>query len=207
MTKLKREIALVYRSGGVYDGEDVDQLVRQCRRFIPGVPITVLTDRPSECACADRVIRFHYDYPGWWSKMELFNPDFDGDWLFFDLDTILVAHAALLAQVRGPAIMQDVYRPGGLQSSVMAIPQAVKQQVWERWKPFDRRLMNQFESGGDQAFLETMPGIAWRHWQKILPGALVSWKVHVKPTGRVPDGAVAVVFHGQPKPRDFGWKL
>ena len=64
--------------------------------------------------------------PGWWGKLGLFRAGLwpEGDRvLLFDLDTLIEGAIEELATYAGPfAALEDFYRPGGLQSSVMAWP-------------------------------------------------------------------------------------
>lgn len=194
-------VAFVLRSGGEYRPEHVDRLAKQVRAHLPGADIVCFSnvDVPVER------IPLRHDWPGWWSKMELFRPDIEGDLLFMDLDTAIVGSLADMAAATGPVIMRDVYRPQGLQSSIMAIPHAIKGQVWQAFTARADRHMRRYRRGGDQAFLENHTVIRWRRWQDICPGQLVSYKADVKRLGHVPAGARAVVFHGKPRPWEVGW--
>ncbi|ASY62514.1 putative morphogenetic function [Sinorhizobium sojae CCBAU 05684] len=146
-------------------------------------------------------------WPGWWSKMELFRADIAGDLLYFDLDTIITGDLSDMASIGRLAIMRDVYRPDGLQSSVMFIPEAVRKQVWEVFTEDPAHYMAQYSCGGDQAFLELLWLGKAAIWQDVLPGQVQSYKAaHMAERG-VPDNCRAVIFHGRPKPRDIGWKL
>src|SRR4029077_4234365 len=81
------------------------------------------TDRPHELPEGIGTAPLPADLPGWWSKLALFRKGLfpDGDRvLFFDLDTLIVGAIDRLAAYNGDfAILQDFYRPLGLQSSVM----------------------------------------------------------------------------------------
>jgi hypothetical protein len=200
MTKVKT-VACVLRSGGEYAPHHVTRLRDQVAEHLPGAEFRCLSDtsiRGVEC------IPLRYTWPGWWAKMELFRPDLTDDWLFFDLDTSIVGSLADMAAVEGPVIMRDVYRPGGFQSSVMAIPHEIKAMIWDAFTvaPVSRM---RFAVGGDQVFLERCKGVDWRLWQDVLPGQLCSYKVDVRRLGRKPRGVRAVIFHGKPRPWEVGW--
>ncbi len=145
------------------------------------------------------------NWPGWWSKMELFDPSIPGDWLYFDLDTMFVDDLSDIAAVDSLTIMRDVYRPNGLQSSMMHIPQSVKVEIWRAFCADPAGHMARCTTSdcwGDQGFLEGFWLDKASRWQDVCPGRVVSYKVH----GVTPDAAV-VIFHGRPKPRDIGWNL
>lgn len=194
-------VAFVLRSGGEYRSEHVERLAMQVRSHLPGAEFICLSDVDVP---VERIPLKH-DWPGWWSKLELFRPDIEGDLLFMDLDTAIVGGLEDIAAADGPVIMRDVYRPHGLQSSIMAIPQEIKGQVWQAFTAASERHMRRYRRGGDQAFLENHTTIRWRRWQDICPGQLVSYKADVKRLGHVPAGTRAVVFHGKPHPWEVGW--
>jgi hypothetical protein len=138
--------------------------------------------------------------------MELFNPALDDDIVFFDLDTAFRRQPKILtAPVRQPMILRDFYRPEGLQSSVMVIPQLFKAFVWKHWMEGPEDWMEMFNADGlgDQAFLEK---VSYKHWsilQDRYPGEYVSWKADNLARRPIPPAARVIVFHGSPKPWDL----
>ena len=196
-------VATVLRTGGRYTREHVRMLEDQLG---PQVPLTVFTD--DEVLLRERgalAVQLKYKYPGWWSKMELFNPDTEGDIIYFDLDTAFIRRPKLLLhRVDVPMILRDVYRPDGLQSSVMCIPQYFKTYIWDQWQIAPAMWMTDLRDGGDQAFLEACGKQHWKRIQDIYPGEYLSWKADGLDDGRVPPTfARVIVFHGEPKPWDI----
>lgn len=193
------KVVCVLRSGGDYLPEHVYRLQEGVARFLPGAEFVCLSDLALDC---DRIALMQ-GWPGWWSKMELFAPRVGGDLLYLDLDTVLVGDLAPLVEAaaaqRSPVLMRDVYRPKGLQSSIMWIPDEAKDQVWGEFSNAPRMWMDVERKGGDQAFLERFWITKARRWQDIIPGAVVSWKVDCR-RGAVPAGASVVAFHGKPRP-------
>src|SRR5690606_32397730 len=119
-----------------------------------------------------------------------------GDLLYLDLDTSVVGPIDDFAKVRRPGIMADVYRRGGLQSSVMFLPASIRPSVWRRWIAAPDRHMRIHRRGGDQAFLErVLPEHGVIRWQEALPGRLASFKAEVRDQGLKPSVGL-VVFHG-----------
>lgn len=135
-------------------------------------------------------------WPGWWSKMEAFRPDIEGDVLLMDLDTVIVGDLSDIANRGDLTIMRDVYRPKGLQSSLVYIPEAEKAAVWDAWLKEPEEHMYRHRS--DQDFLETLWLDRAERWQDVLPGQVVSWKADCR--YGVPEGARVVIYHGQPRP-------
>ena len=194
-------VCCVLRSGGDFLPEHVDRLRAQVATHLPGARFCCLTDMP---VAGQGVFRLAYKWPGWWSKMEVFRPDLSGDILMMDLDSSLVGDLSDMAGIGRLAIMRDVYRPAGLQSSVMFLPEAERAVVWDKWMRNPHRWMSRFKRGGDQAFLETLWLDRAARWQDVLPGQVVSYKADGC-AEQLPHNARFVAFHGRPRPWDVGW--
>lgn len=146
-------------------------------------------------------------WPGWWSKMEVFDPELPGDLVYVDLDTVISGPLGDLAKVGRLAMLRDFYRDGkkfkeGLQSSVMVLPESERQVIWDEFTVNPALAMAFNRAGGDQRFLERFWLTRAARLQDLLPGQLVSWKVNC--AQGVPAGARVVVFHGQPRPWQVG---
>jgi hypothetical protein len=140
------------------------------------------------------------DIDGWYNKLWLFSPGLfpDGDRIvYFDLDTLVIGSLDHLVHYRGAfTLLRDVYRPGGLQSSVMLWEAGTHTDIWTEWDK-TRPIMEL----GDQAWIEQrVVGII--PLQTLFPGLFVSFKEHCKPYP--PAGAKVVVFHGEPRPHGCG---
>lgn len=187
-----RDVTLVLRGGGEYKPEHVFRLAGQIEKCMPGAGITCLSDVDVPC----RRMPLQHGWPGWWSKMEIFSTP--GDTLYFDLDTTIVGSLEDVAAVDQLTIMRDVYRPDGLQSSMMFIPEAEKPEIWRSFIEKPDFWMRKYKRGGDQAFLERFWLRRALRWQDVLPRQVVSYKVHCR--RGVPDGARVVIHHGRPRP-------
>lgn len=188
----------VLRSGGDYRPEHVLRLEEALRVYNPGWKLECLSDKVTA-----RRVPLIYNWPGWWSKMELFRPDIAGDIFFMDLDSTIVGNLSAFLGRDRPVIMRDVYRPDGLQSSVMYLPEATRSEIWAKWIEDPARWMAEFAAGGDQAFLEICD-VDWDVWQDVLPGRVASYKAEVRQRGLGPATRL-VVFHGRPRPWEAGW--
>jgi hypothetical protein len=191
-------IACVMKSGGIYDASWVAKLqAGVAKNLLIQHHFVCLSDVDVPC----ERIPLEYDWPGWWSKIELFK--LEGPVLYFDLDTAIVGNLSEVARVateNATTVLQDFYRLGaGIGSGVMA------------WDSLDlcRGLFDIFEADpdgwqkklggrGDQGFLEEA-GYAqhYHRWQLDLPGQIVSYKVHCR--NGIPPDARVVCLHGQPK--------
>lgn len=204
-------VACVLRSGGDYDTLDVERLangvwanLHEPYRFL------CFTDLPPQVLPIGVIpVPLLCDWPGWWAKLNLYGPSFEGDLFYLDLDSIIVGDLKDLATFGRLGIMRDVYRPDGLQSSVMFIPQGAKAEIWDAFTADPDRHMAECSHGGkwgDQGFLEGFWLDKAARFQDHLPGQIASYKADVRQSGVHPDNRL-IVFHGKPRPRDIGWQL
>lgn len=175
----------VLKTGGIYTAAHVERLRAMLWR-----PVICLTDDPEVTGPA---IPLRHGWPGWWSKLELFEHDL-GHVCYLDLD-VTVQHTEWLATLH-PAIfyaMADAYQPDGclINSSVM-VWSGKKTRLIEGITDADMQ-----HPGGDQQWI-------WRKLNEnkmltelLRPPAVASYKKH----GKRPEHGV-VVYHGRPKPWD-----
>ena len=133
----------------------------------------------------------YMNWPGWWSKLNLFN-DAVGPSLYFDLDVVITGDLDYLVpytqyQLAAPANWAQSGH-GGIQSSVLAWNGEWREPFTQCQKddPFGRLW-------GDQEYLWELLGDDWVR----IPG-VGSYKYHVH--GAIPDWMRVCVFHGEPKP-------
>lgn len=179
----------VLRSGGEYGPEHVQWLARQ----VPGLVCLSDVEVPGV-----ETWPLYYDWPGWWSKMELFRPDIRGDLLYLDLDTVVLGDLAQF-NVGVTTVLADFTKPGTIGSGFMYLVEMDRPPVWAAWVQDSERHMRECvtqERWGDQGFLQGV--LVAQRWQDVLPGRVVSYKAHCH--GGVPSGAKVVCFHGKPRP-------
>jgi hypothetical protein len=199
-------IACVLRTGGRYGVAQVQRLAADCARW---------ADRPVVCLSdvdvpGVRTIPLVHDWPGWWAKLELFRPDVfpAGTRVFYaDLDTTIVGPLApLLARPDPFLAIGDFYRrpPSaaqiGLGSGLLQWTAGEQDGLYHTFAATADAVMARFAREGDQGFLERERLAGTTFWESVLPGAVVSYKVHCRQG--VPPGARVVCFHGHPKPWD-----
>lgn len=211
------------RWGEAFGVEYVERLFDMVRRNLPdgfAGRFVCFTDRPADLAHLKGIeaAPLPPSLTGWWNKMALFRaeafPAGDRVW-YFDLDTCIVGPLEAIFEYDGAfGLLQDVYRPGGYQSSVMSwragTPLAAS--IWEEWQI---QKCPQ-PSGGDQTVLE----MHWAQWlpkrigglpwppdflQSTFPGRFRSYKVECE--REIPKGTSVVFFHGLPRPHQVltGW--
>jgi alpha-N-acetylglucosamine transferase len=134
-------------------------------------------------------------FSGWWSKISLFEPGrFSGRVLYLDLDVTVVGALDDLADYPYLfAAIRDYQYPLQINSSVMSWDASVSDCVYNDFTP---EVMDRLH--GDQNFI----------YEKINPVTFPkrwcpSYKAHVLPTGKVPNDARVIVYHGSPKPWDI----
>lgn len=183
--------------------EHVQSLQRQLEKYAPFVDFECLSNvnvPGVEC------IPLKHDYPGWWAKLELFRPDYPGDFLFLDLDTVITGPLDDILAVRKLTLLRDFYRDGkklkeGLGGGLIYLPEDERAPVWDFWAQQPQLRMREY-SRGDQFLFEKFYLQSAARWQDVVPGQVVSWKVHC---GRgVPLDARIVCFHGVPRPWSVG---
>lgn len=172
----------VLRSGGDYGPEHVRWLAKQ----VPD--LVCLSDVPVQGV---ETVPMRYGFPGWWSKIELCSDVFDGDLMYFDLDTVVFD----VPKVERTTVLRDFYYPETMGSGLMYIAQADKARVFEDFMRQPGLHMRRHSVGGDQAFLQQHIGDCQK-WQDV--ARVVSFKAHCQQW--VPEGTQVVCFHGQPRP-------
>lgn len=202
-------VICVLKSGGIYGPEWVEKLqhavmahLSRRHRFI------CLSDLEIPC----ERFRLLHDWPGWWSKIELFAPGvFSGPRLYIDLDTIITAPLDDMIPATGFHMVQDYVHGRGRHNSTCMYLDRDYPEVYETFRADPEGHMRRYDKErpkgrvGDQAFIEDVfsaTGTPIRTWPM---GKVVSFKKHARKGP--PEGAVMVAAHGKPKPHDprAGW--
>lgn len=168
-----------------------------------------------------------HDFPGWWSKIELFNPNHpvlgDQDLLYFDIDIVITGDLAPLMQATEFTMLSGLSYKGQCNSSLMYIPCSIKQHVWDTFMANPQQHMDECvvpEKWGDQGFISGITSPL--EWQKELPNKIFSYKIDIatptmlgydpeRSNGKClkvpPKDAILVCFHGYPSPwkTGFSW--
>jgi hypothetical protein len=175
----------VLRTGKDFTPAHVQWLAAQ----VPG--LVCLSDQPVPGV---PTIALRRDWPGWWAKMEAFDPEHvAGDVLLIDLDTVVFELPAMPAAT---TVLSDFYRPQLMGSGFMFVTAADRARCWEAFVADPQRHMRECvtrERWGDQGFLQPFIGHAARWGREVR-----SYKLHCQ--ARVPAGTKVVCFHGHPRP-------
>lgn len=211
-------VACVLRSGGQYEPWHVWALQDGVRSHLP-LPhrFVCLTDMDVPGV---ETTPLRHDWPGWWSKMELWAPgNFTGRVLFLDLDTAITGDLSDIASYSGRfAMLQDLGirplsdRPGRKlgASGVMAwtVTPQLTRDLYEAFSRTAESAMEGRQVAGDQHYIAGAVNEQWDDLRSLYPGQIVSWKLHVRANEfSVPADARIICWHGTPKPWDeeVGW--
>lgn len=197
---------LVLRSGGQYKPSHVTRLAAQIRLYDSTSPIYCLTDMELDgTALGVKGIPLKHNWPGWWSKIEMFRRNIipKGPTLYLDLDTDVIADPRTMRmEDDGFSMLEDFNYSGFGASGVMFWTGHAPERVYRQFLMAPEATMDSYirmpHKWGDQAFIRD--NLPYRH-KFFPPGQIVSHKLHCQ-TG-VPDGARIVAYHGKPKP----WEL
>jgi hypothetical protein len=200
----KVNIVCVLKSGGDFKPEHVARLYRQvCQHMSLDFNFWCLTDYPSFTMPAGvLVLPLTRGWPGWWSKLELF--DHFERAFYMDLDTTVVGDIGGLALNRpGFSALHDfdtTHHKGKLASGVMRW-QGDYGFITRRFAQAPQEFMAAHRiaaSWGDQGFLHaclSQQGVPFGFLQLQHPGKIVSYKLGTQ----TPETAI-ICHHGKPRP-------
>jgi len=197
-------VACVLRSGGEYQPEHVHHLRSNVRKFLTFPHRFVcLTDTPLEDV---NCILLKHNWPGWWSKMELWRPGlFGGTVLYLDLDTVIVSNIDDMIGGHRFTVLRNIWAKEGderIGSGLMAWAGDLSD-LYETFAANPERWMaaeQTADNWGDQGFIQRHTPVALTRWQDRCPGRVVGWRRDCR--RGVPKGASIVCFGGPSRP----WK-
>jgi len=192
----------VLKSGGIYDAEWVRKLRDGVARNLT-IPhrFVCLSDVDVPC---ERIPLLH-NWPGWWSKIELFRHGvIDGPSVYFDLDTVITGNIDGLTELPYDfAALRNFHNPDMIGSGVMWFRQApeIVYQTFAADPELCMKYHEVYRDGpyvGDQAFIWDSVG---RKVDKLTDAFKIhSYKFHCK--DGLPEEAAVVCFHGKPRPTE-----
>lgn len=202
-------VACVYRPGVHFDATYV-RVMRDAvlRNLTVPHDFVCLTDSPDELPDVHTVMT---QQPTWgihWNMLELFRPGlFDGEVLYFDLDTFIIGNIDFLAECHGDALLglEDFNKPGKFASGMMRWrASAATDSIYQQYLMPGEAANYVDLPFRDEAYISHMArhrnNINLEFFQKHYPGKILSYKVHIL-RGDSLDGVSVVCCHGTPKPR------
>lgn len=200
-------VACVLRSGPEFRVEHVSALAAGVRQHLSlAYHFICLTDLVHQVSDAGiDALPLAHDWPGWWAKIELGRPGlFEGPVLYLDLDTVICGSIDDIAVDHYFTVLENFWAPHRIGSGLMAwISPGALGQIYRRFSLGAEVAMRQYvtaERWGDQGFIQFNSPIAPERWQTRYPGRIVSYRKHVLPLGRVPEGASVICFGGKARP-------
>jgi len=197
-------ILSVLKSGGEYDAGWVSKLMRACTRNLT-IPhrFECLSDVEVPC----QRIPLKHDWPGWWSKIEIFRPGvIQGPTLYLDLDTVIVGNIDRIADLPYDFAMTRNLNMGHWASSLamwfIKSPSQVYQTFLENpefhMREHSRSNASMGVNIGDQSFIYEVMDRKVKFLSDDVPGLIRSYARHC--TAGVPEGTSIVAFGGINKP-------
>ena len=169
---MEKRVLAVLRSGGEFQPKHVQALQRQAARWAPTAKFACLSD--VDVPGVERIPLKH-DWPGWWSKMALFDPAIEGDIFCTDLDNVFLGPLDDILSV-------TEYTTQRGQSNALAFyPAAVRAKIWEEWMrdpaghmhrfaPENAEVKHRFGDGGFIASVVTSE----QCWEDLFPGQVMN---------------------------------
>lgn len=202
-------VLCVLKSGGVYDAEWVGKLHRAVTRNL-SVPhqFWCLSDVP----VPSPRIPLEHNWPGWWSKVELFRPGvYSGPTVYLDLDTVIVRNIDALASLRCEfGMLRGFGRKYYVGSGVMFFSKP-RTDIYDAFLRAPDELMSRYEANpnnehgagnahrGDQAFIyDTVGNKAIARLTDEVPGLIECYPKTVEE--KLPRSCGVVCFKGKTKP-------
>ena len=201
---LERTVVTVLKTGAwrqqqiqrAYGPDHVHWIQQQVKRWAPaGTRFVCLSDQPISGV---EVLPLQQDWPGWWSKMELFHLDI-GPVLYLDLDTVIVG--PLEQMMRHPhrfttfcqyphriAARPEMVAPSRILCSGVMAWEGPRPDLYRAFQANPEHWMRVCTSmpycWGDQGFLSLFLD-SFETWEELFPGSVGSYKWDL-PQGSLP---------------------
>lgn len=167
---MEKRVLTVLRSGGEYTPAHVWAMQRQVEQWAPGARFACLSDVEIPGV---ETIPLKHDWPHWWAKLELFDPELPGGFLYTDLDNVIIGPIGDL--FCGRYVTQNAGW-----NALMFVPDAPeRERVYEEFRRDPEKARRQFafskkeaEPFGDAGFARQF----WKGtaWEREFPGQVVN---------------------------------
>lgn len=176
-------------------------------------------------------VEINAGYKGWWNKLQMFDPDIlpAGEYLYFDLDVVIVDNIDCFFEAPSFGIIRDFIRPEKgilpgkeFNSSVMRFNNHDFKGIWDYYRQNSKTwhaYQKQVNFFGDQnvisSYLNHYPEVCnpfpdewlWSYKKGVDRGKHAGDRSKMF-GAEIPDGGKICVFHGEPNPTqvmDIDW--
>ena len=172
-----------------------------------------------------KTVELNTDEVGWWNKLQMFKPGVlpDGEYLYFDLDVVIVDNIDDLFEYKSFAAIRDFIRPNeGIlpgaeyNSSVLRFNNVQSKGIYEHyinnrkmWKDFQKQVHFFGDQNVISHYLNSYPNFhtpfpdqwLWSYKKGVKRGQHAGDRSQM--FGRwIPHGGKVCVFHGEPNPAE-----
>lgn len=181
-------IVCCVKTGDKYGDDYVLNLRDGVAKYMGWHQFVCFTDKPVEGVICKNLPA---DLPGWFAKLGLFK--LGRPLIYFDLDVVITGYLSPLLFWDKFGIIKDWWLPG-FNSSVMVLT-GNERDIWYRFNP---EMISKLTLGDQQYITQEIPD-----GETFPPDWFPSYKAN-NCKAAAPEGALAVIFHGNPKPSDLG---
>lgn len=192
-----------------YDSKYPLWLKRQCEKFIT-IPFKFVCLTDLDSLEGVDTIKLKHNFPGWWSKMELFRPNlFETKNIFYlDLDTVLTGNIDHIIKYNHKFttlryISSKNPKTDKIGSGLMAWSVDLSF-LYDKFVANSAIYIEEYKTQdkwGDQGFIyHHCKGM--QKFQDIFPDQIVSWKFNLNREDPKEHNKI-IIFHGTPKPHEL----
>ncbi len=202
-------VVCVLKRGGAYSTKYVSRL-EEAVRVHTTVPYRFLCLTDDDVDCCD-VVRLKHNWPGWWSKIELFRDDLEScQSLYFDLDTLVVGNIDALVDVANRvnfAALRGFNTKYGrnvenLASGIMVGNFLLNSQVCTKFLEDPQGHMSESRQNwrhGDQGYLASVLGMDVPRLQNALPDDYIVGKRTARDKSFILPDTRVIAWSGEPR--------
>lgn len=140
------------------------------------------------------------NWPGWWSKIEMFSEVFDDTVLYIDLDTVIAGDISHFASYNHRFTMLRDFGSWNVPNSGLMAWKGDYSFLYKTFTEGVDKYMIEYNKAprlGDQSFISERQK-PYDFWQEVFPEQVFSYKKHIMGKPKPKDVRV-VCFHGEPK--------
>lgn len=208
-------VVCVLKSGGDFTIDDATFVYYGLNRAVgKKVNVICLTDlvQTREVHDSGLILEpLRMNWPGRWSKMELFSPEMEEfrPFLYVDLDTMFLRESVgdflNMPNSTGFTMLRDLWVPEKSESGLLFLPSGYTWELWNEFVSLNLDKIDPKKSQKDGPYIASkMPN--HQKFQDLFPNRICSFKPKadhmVRPLTKQPEGIDIVCFHGAPRPRE-----